>query len=246
MLTGKVAIVTGASRGIGSEIAKTFAGYGAKVVINYCNSKEKAEQVVEEIKNNGGEAFLYQADVSDFEKTKEFIKSVNTDLGKIDILVNNAGIVRDNFLLKMKEEEFDNVIDINLKSVFNCMKHASKIMLRQRYGKIINISSVVGINGNAGQVNYSASKAGIIGMTKSLAKEVASRGITVNAIAPGYIKTDMTDKLPDNIKEKVLSQIPLNRVGETKDIAEMVSFLASDKANYITGQVIKIDGGMTM
>lgn len=246
MLEGKVAVVTGASRGIGREVALTLAGYGAAVIVNYCGSKEKAEAVVEEIIAAGGTAKAYQGDVSDFDIAKEMMASVKKEFGSIDILVNNAGITKDNLILKMSEEEFDKVIEVNLKGAFNCMKHVSRIMLRQKYGHIINMSSVSGVMGNPGQVNYCASKAGIIGMTKSLARELGSRGITVNAIAPGYIQTEMTEVLPEEVKESILSTVPLKRMGQTKDIAETVAFLASDKAAYITGQTISVDGGMGM
>ena len=240
MLSGKVAIVTGASRGIGRETALTLAGYGATVIVNYCGSKDKAEAVVEEITAAGGTAKAYQGDVSDFDVAKEMITSVKKEFGSIDILVNNAGITKDNLIMKMSEEEFDKVIEVNLKGAFNCMKHVSRIMLKQRYGHIINMSSVSGVMGNAGQVNYCASKAGIIGMTKSLARELGSRGITVNAIAPGFIETEMTDVLSEDVKENLLGSIPLKRMGQTKDIAETVAFLASDKAAYITGQTISV------
>lgn len=244
MLNNKVAIVTGASRGIGRSIALSLSKYGAIVVVNYCGSKEKAEEVVNEIKQNGGTAIAYQADVADSTAVKNMFADIIKELGKIDILVNNAGITRDNLILKMTDEEFDAVIDTNLKGVFNCLKQASRIMLKQKGGRIINISSISGVIGNVGQVNYSAAKAGVIGMTKSLAKELGSRGITVNAIAPGYINTDMTAVLKDELKEKVTELIPLKRLGEVEDIAEMAAFLASDKASYITGQTIQIDGGM--
>lgn len=244
MLRDKVAIVTGASRGIGREIAVTLAGYGAHVVVNYCGSKEKATEVVKIINENGGKAIAYQADVSDTEAVNRMFDDVLKEFGRIDILVNNAGITRDNLLLKMSEEEFDAVIDTNLKGVYRCLKQAAKIMLKQRSGRIINISSIVGIHGNPGQVNYSATKAGVIGMTKSLAKEIGSRGITVNAVAPGFIKTEMTEQLPEKIKESAVDQIPLRRFGEVRDVAETVAFLASDRASYITGQVICVDGGM--
>jgi 3-oxoacyl-[acyl-carrier protein] reductase len=244
MLDNKVALVTGASRGIGRAIAVTLAGYGATVIVNYCGSKEKAEEVVEEIKKAGGNAISYQADVADFEAVSTMFSDIVKQCGKIDILVNNAGITRDNLLLKMSEAEFDQVIDTNLKGVFNCLKQASRLMLKQKSGKIINISSISGVIGNPGQVNYSAAKAGVIGMTKSLAKELGSRGITVNAVAPGYINTDMTAVLKEDLKEKVTEMIPLKRLGEVEDIAETVAFLVSDKASYITGQVIMVDGGL--
>lgn len=244
MLRDKVAIVTGASRGIGREIAITLAGYGAHVVVNYCGSKDKAAEVIEIINENGGKAVAYQADVSDTEAVNRMFEEVLKEFGRIDILVNNAGITRDNLLLKMSEEEFDAVIDTNLKGVYRCLKQAAKIMLKQRSGRIINISSIVGLHGNPGQINYSAAKAGVIGMTKSLAKEIGSRGITVNAVAPGFIKTEMTEQLPEKIKESIVDQIPLRRFGEVPDVAETVAFLASDRASYITGQVICVDGGM--
>lgn len=246
MLKDKVAVITGAARGIGREIALTFAGYGAKVIINYNGSEENAAKLVEEIKAGGHEAAAFKADVSDFNQAEELMKFAVSTYGRIDILVNNAGITRDNLVLGMKEEDFDRVIDINLKGTFNCIKHVYRIMMKQKYGRIINMSSVVGVEGNAGQVNYSASKAGVIGITKSIAKELGSRGITANAIAPGFIKTDMTDSLPDKQKEAMLEHITVRRLGETSDVAETAAFLASDKASYITGQVIKVDGGMSL
>ena len=246
MLSGKVAIVTGASRGIGRETALTLAGYGATVIVNYCGSKDKAEAVVEEIIAAGGTAKAYQGDVSDFDVAKEMITSVKKEFGSIDILVNNAGITKDNLIMKMSEEDFDAVIDTNLKGAFNCIKHVSRQMLKQRGGRIINISSVSGVMGNAGQANYCASKAGIIGLTKSVARELGSRGITCNAIAPGFIKTEMTEVLPEDVKKAMGEQIPLKRFGETSDVAEAAAFLASDCASYITGQVLSVDGGMAM
>ena len=246
MLTGKIAVVTGASRGIGKEIAKTLAAKGATVVVNYNGSAAKAEETVKEIEALGGKAEALQCNVSEYDKAAEMMEYVVKTYGRVDILVNNAGITRDNLLMKMSEEEFDAVIDTNLKGAFNCMKHVSRIMLKQRSGHIINMSSVSGVMGNAGQVNYCASKAGIIGMTKSLARELGSRGITVNAIAPGFIETEMTDVLSEDVKENLLGSIPLKRMGQTKDIAETVAFLASDKAAYITGQTISVDGGMGM
>lgn len=246
MLKGKIALVTGASRGIGREIALALAKEGAFVAVNYNGSKEKADEVINEIASFGGNAKAYQCNVSDFEEAAVLISEIVKEQGRIDILVNNAGITKDNLLMKMKEEEFDQVIQINLKGTFNCMKHISRQMLKQKAGKIINISSVSGVLGNAGQANYSASKAGVIGLTKSAARELASRGITVNAIAPGFINTDMTQVLSDMVKEQAVGQIPLKRFGEVEDISNVVCFLASDKANYITGQVISVDGGMAM
>lgn len=246
MLKDKVAVVTGAGRGIGREIAKTFAGYGAKVVVNFNGSEERANSLVEEIKAAGGEAVAFKANVADFAEAEALMKFAVATYGRIDILVNNAGITRDNLVLGMKEADFDDVININLKGTFNCIKHVYRTMMKQKYGRIINMSSVVGIEGNAGQVNYAASKAGVIGITKSIAKELGSRGITANAIAPGFIKTDMTDALSDKAKEAMLDHITVKRLGEVSDIAEIAAFLASDKASYITGQVIKVDGGMSL
>lgn len=246
MLKDKVAVVTGAGRGIGREIAKTFAGYGAKVVVNFNGSEERANSLVEEIKAEGGEAVAFKANVADFAEAEALMKFAVTTYGRIDILVNNAGITRDNLVLGMKEADFDDVININLKGTFNCIKHVYRTMMKQKYGRIINMSSVVGVEGNAGQVNYAASKAGVIGITKSIAKELGSRGITANAIAPGFIKTDMTDALSDKAKEAMLDHITVKRLGEVSDIAETTAFLASDKASYITGQVIKVDGGMSL
>ena len=246
MLAGKIAVVTGGGRGIGKEIAKTLAGQGATVIVNYNGSAAKAEETVSEIVAAGGKAEAVQCDVSDFEKTGAFISNIIKNYGAVDILVNNAGITRDGLLMKMSEEDFDAVINTNLKGAFNCMKHVSRQMIKQKSGRIINIASVVGVIGNAGQVNYAASKAGIIGMTKSAAREMASRGITVNAIAPGFIVTEMTDVLPDAVKDAMKQQIPMKNFGETKDVADAAAFLASEHARYITGQVISVDGGMAM
>jgi len=244
MLKGKVALITGASRGIGRSIAIKFAQNGAKVVINYNGSKEKAEETLKEITDNGGEGMCIKANVAEMNEAQELIQTVIKEYGKIDILVNNAGITRDNLVMGISEEDFDSVIGTNLKGTFNCIKSIYRPMLKQRAGRIINMSSIVGIVGNAGQANYSASKAGVIGITKSVAKEVAKRGITVNAIAPGFIQTDMTDVLSDKVKDSMLAQIPMNRFGQTDDIANAALFLASDMASYITGQVITVDGGL--
>ena len=245
-LSGKVALVTGASRGIGRQIAVTLAGYGAAVIVNYNGSEAKAAEAVEEIAANGGTAEAIQCSVSDYEKAGEMISGIVKKYGHLDIVVNNAGITRDNLIMKMSEEDFDAVIDTNLKGAFNCTKNVARQMLKQKSGRIINISSVSGVMGNAGQANYCASKAGLIGLTKSVARELGSRGITVNAVAPGFIKTEMTDVLPEDVKKAMGEQIPLKRFGETKDIAETVAFLASEGAAYITGQVISVDGGMAM
>lgn len=246
MLKGKVALVTGASRGIGREIAKELAKNGAFVIVNYNGSKEKAQNVVEEIKADGGEAISYGCNVASFSETEHMIAELVKTYQRIDILVNNAGITRDNLIMKMSEEDFDCVLEINLKGTFNTIRHISRQMLKQRAGKIINIASVSGVLGNAGQANYAASKAGIIGLTKTMARELAPRGINVNAVAPGFIKTEMTDILSDAVKEQAVSQIPFKRFGETKEVAQTVVFLASDAASYITGQVLCVDGGMAM
>lgn len=246
MLTGKVALVTGAGRGIGSAIAKTLAANGAFVIVNYNGSKERAEAVVEEIKKSGAEAAAVQCDVSDYAACGRMVEELIASYGHIDILVNNAGITRDNLILKMSEEEFDAVLNTNLKGTFHTIRHLSRYFVKQRAGRIINLSSVSGVMGNAGQANYSASKAGVIGLTKSVARELARRGITCNAVAPGYIETEMTAQMPEAAKEAVKQQIPLQRTGTVWDIAEMVAFLASEKASYITGQVISVDGGMSI
>lgn len=246
MLTGKNALVTGAGRGIGKAIALEFAAKGAFVIVNYNGSKEAAEQTVAEIKAAGGDAIAYQCSVSDYEACGAMITALIKEYAHIDILVNNAGITRDGLLMKMSEEDFDAVINTNLKGCFNTIRHMSRYFLKQRAGKIINISSVSGILGNAGQANYSASKAGVIGLTKAVARELASRGINVNAVAPGFVETDMTDALSDSVKENLKSQIPLGKIGHPQDIAKAVAFLASPDANYITGQVLSVDGGMAI
>lgn len=246
MLEGKIALVTGASRGIGRQIALKLAGQGAFVIVNYNGSAVKAEETVKEIEAAGGKAEAVQCNVSDFEACGQMLTDVVAKHGRLDILVNNAGITRDNLLMKMSEEDFDAVISTNLKGVFNCVKHISRQMLKQRAGRIINISSVSGVLGNAGQANYCAAKAGVIGLTKSAARELASRGITVNAVAPGFITTEMTDVLSDSVKAAATEQIPMKHFGSTEDIAAAVAFLASDEAGYITGQVLSVDGGMAM
>ncbi len=246
MLDSKVAIVTGGSRGIGKEIVLTLAKAGANVVINYVGNKELAEDVAEEVRKLGRDALVIKADVSNNSDVDNLVAETMGKFGRIDILINNAGITRDNLIIRMKEEDWDKVIDTNLKSVFLTSKAVSKIMMKQREGKIINISSVVGTLGNAGQANYVAAKAGVIGLTKTLAKELASRGINVNAVAPGFIQTDMTANMREDIKEKLLEQIPLARLGNPKDIANMVKFLVTEEASYMTGQIIHVDGGMVM
>ncbi|MBD8035462.1 3-oxoacyl-[acyl-carrier-protein] reductase [Solibacillus sp. A46] len=245
-LSGKCAVVTGASRGIGRAIALQLASEGAKVVVNYSGSEQKALEVVEEIKNNGGEAIAVQANVAESDSVQNLMKTAIDTYGSIDILVNNAGITRDNLLMRMKENEWDDVIDTNLKGVFLCTKAVTRQMMKQRAGRIVNISSIVGVAGNAGQANYVAAKAGVIGLTKTTAQELASRNILVNAIAPGFITTEMTEALPEEIKETMLKQIPLAKLGQPEDIAKAVVFFASDSANYITGQTLQIDGGMVM
>ncbi len=245
-LKGKVAVVTGASRGIGKAIALSLANEGAKVVINYNSNEEEANKVVETIKSFGSEAVAVKANIADFNAAQEMIEKTVEAFGTVDILVNNAGITKDNLLLRMSEQDFDQVIDVNLKGYFNCTKAVSRLMLKNKSGKIINITSVIGITGNTGQANYAAAKAGVIGFTKSLAKEFGSKGINVNAVAPGYIQTDMTDKLPDNIKEKIAENIPLKSLGNPEDVANLVGFLASEDSRYITGQVISVDGGMAI
>ena len=246
MLEQKVAVITGASRGIGRQIALSMAKEGAAVIVNYHGSEARAKEVVDEIRNAGGQAESYQCDVSDFNQAAALMEYALTTYGRVDILVNNAGITRDNLLMKMSEEDFDVVLNTNLKGAFNCIRHISRQMIKQRSGKIINISSVSGVMGNAGQANYSASKDGIIGLTKAAAREMASRKITVNAIAPGFIDTEMTQVLSESVRTAAESQIPMKHFGSTEDIASTAVFLASDKAGYITGQVISVDGGMAM
>ncbi|GIP36765.1 3-oxoacyl-[acyl-carrier-protein] reductase FabG [Paenibacillus sp. J31TS4] len=246
MLQGKIALVTGASRGIGRAIALELAEAGADVVVNYAGSEAAADETVRLIEEKGRRSFKVKADVSSAEQVDAMVKQTLDEFGRLDILVNNAGITRDNLIMRMKEEEFDAVIATNLKGVFHCLKAVTRPMMKQRSGRIINISSVVGVLGNPGQANYVAAKAGVIGMTKSAARELASRGITVNAVAPGFIATDMTDKLNDETKASFVQQIPLGRLGQPEEIAKAVRFLASDDASYMTGQTIHIDGGMYM
>ena len=244
ILQNKVAVVTGGSRGIGKAIAEKFAAEGASVAILYSSNSASADVVVEEIRNAGGTAKAYQCHVENSDEVGKTIDDVVNDLGKIDILVNNAGITRDKLLMMMKEEDFDDVISVNLKGAYNTMRKVCPMLARQRWGRVINLSSIAGINGNAGQVNYSASKAGLIGMTKSAAREFAGRGITVNAIAPGFVETDMTEKFASD--ENVMKRIPVGRMGRPDEIASLALFLASDAAAYVTGEVIRIDGGLAI
>lgn len=246
LLDGKIALVTGGSRGIGRAVAIELAKEGATVAINYAGNKAAAEEVQNIITEMGGKAMIIQADVSDEKSATQMVEEVIAQLGGVDILVNNAGITRDGLFIRMKEEDWNAVINTNLTGIFNCTKVAAKYMMKKRSGRIINMSSVSGIMGNAGQTNYAAAKAGVIGFTKSLAREMASRGITVNAVAPGFIATDMTAAMPEKAQEHVLTSIPLGKMGKPEDIANAVLFLASDKASYITGQVIHVDGGMVM
>ena len=242
----KNALVTGAARGIGRAIALSLAKEGYNVAVLYLGSEEAAEQTCDEIRQLGRQALCIRCDVACGESCRQAVAQVIEEFGSIDVLVNNAGIVRDSLVLSMKEEDFDSVIDVNLKGTFHCIRFAARQMMRQRYGRIVNMASVVGVAGNAGQANYSASKAGVIGLTKSAAKELASRGITVNAIAPGMIETDMTADLADKVKDEMMKQIPLKRFGQAEDVANAAAFLVSDEAAYITGQVLHVDGGMVM
>ena len=246
LLDGKTALVTGASRGIGRAIALCLAAEGARVAINYAGNVRAAEEVKTAIEAAGGTAILCQADIADSSAVEAMVANVVKEFGTIDILVNNAGITRDALLMRMKDEDFAKVLDTNLKGVFYCTKAVSKLMMKKRSGRIVNMASVVGLVGNAGQTNYAAAKAGVIGFSKSAAKELASRGITVNVVAPGFIGTDMTAGLPESVKEKMLTDIPLGRMGEPEDVANAVLFLASEQASYITGQVVNVDGGMVM
>ncbi|CQR55564.1 3-oxoacyl-[acyl-carrier-protein] reductase [Paenibacillus riograndensis] len=245
-LKGQTALVTGGSRGIGRSIALQLAEHGVKVAVNYSGNEAAAQETVARIIELGSEAIAIRGDVGNSQQAESMVKEVIDTWGKIDILVNNAGITRDNLIMRMKEEEFDQVIETNLKGVFNCLKSATRPMMKQRYGRIINISSVIGVIGNAGQLNYSAAKAGIIGMTKSAARELSSRGITVNCIAPGFIDTEMTHQLSDEVRSEYVKGIPLARLGRPEDIAMTVVFLASEGAAYMTGQTLHVDGGMYM
>ena len=244
VLNGRTAVVTGASRGIGRAIALVLAQRGACVVVNYAGRADAAAEVAEAIRSAGGRALVFQANVADPDEAAALVKAANSEFGRIDILVNNAGITRDNLILRMKEDDWDAVLEVNLKGAFNCTRAAARVMVKNHYGRIINISSVVGLTGNSGQANYCAAKAGLLGFTKAMAKELGSRSITVNAVAPGFITTEMTVGLPEEVKEKMLAQVPLKRFGGPGEVGELVAFLASDAAAYITGQTIAIDGGM--
>ena len=241
----KTAVITGATKGLGKQIALELAKDGFEIVINYRTENDSLAQMVEEI-NKTTKAYTFKADISNVDEAKALIDFATSETGKIDLLVNNAGITNDKLLVRMSEEDFSKVIDINLKGTFNCIRHASRLMMKQKFGRIVNISSVIGLIGNVGQANYAASKAGVIGLTKSAAREMAPYSVTVNAIAPGFIKSDMTDKLTDEIKDNIKSSIPMRKIGEPKDVANLVKFLANDETGYITGQVINVDGGMVM
>lgn len=241
----KTAVITGATKGLGKQIALELAKDGFEIVINYRTENDSLAQMVEEI-NKTTKAYTFKADISNFDEAKALVDFATSETGKIDLLVNNAGITNDKLLVRMSEEDFSKVIDINLKGTFNCIRHASRLMMKQKFGRIVNISSVIGLIGNVGQANYAASKAGVIGLTKSAAREMAPYSVTVNAIAPGFIKSDMTDKLTDEIKDNIKSSIPMKKIGEPKDVANLVKFLANDETGYITGQVINVDGGMVM
>lgn len=245
-LKGKTALITGGARGIGRAISIKLGSLGANIVVNYSGSQGAAEEVVEELMAMGVKAVAIKADVANFEQVQKMFEDVNESFGSIDILVNNAGITKDTLIMRMTGDDFDKVININLKGTFNCIKAATKYMMKQRAGRIVNIASIVGVIGNAGQANYVASKAGIIGLTKSAARELSARNINVNAVAPGFIKTSMTEELSEKIKNEYLDKIPLKRFGDPEDIADVVAFLSSDESRYITGQVINVDGGMVM
>lgn len=246
MLKGKTAVITGASRGIGKAVAIRLGKAGANLVLSYRSNDAAMDELIESLEKDGIKAVKVKGDVSNSDEAKDLMKVAKETYGSLDILVNNAGITRDKLIIQMKEEDFDSVIRVNLKGSYNCIKHAAKIMMKQRSGKIVNMASVVGVSGNAGQINYSASKAGVIGMTKSAARELAGRNITVNAVAPGFIETDMTKDLVEKAKDGMISGIPLGRLGLPEDVAEAVAFLASDSADYVTGQVLHVDGGMVM
>ncbi len=238
--------MTGASRGLGRQIALELTKEGYDIVINYRKEDESLSMLLAEIENSGQKAYKFQADISSFDQAKELVEFAVKETGSLDLLVNNAGITNDKLLARMSEQDFSSVIDINLKGTFNCIRHASRVMMKQKKGRIINISSVIGLIGNVGQANYAASKAGVIGLTKSAAREMAPYGVTVNAIAPGFIRSDMTDKLTDEVKQNIISSVPMKAIGEPKDVANLVKFLAKDESGYITGQVINVDGGMVM
>ncbi|HHZ02531.1 MAG TPA: 3-oxoacyl-[acyl-carrier-protein] reductase [Tissierellia bacterium] len=242
----KTAIITGASRGIGAEIAKRLNELNYNLVLNYRSSTSSMEELINSFTNKGTKNIIVKCDISNYEEAKKLIEEAYKNFGTVDVIINDAGITKDNLLPLMTEEEFDQVIEINLKGTFNCCKHIAKRMIKQKQGRIINISSVVGLAGNAGQVNYSASKAGVIGLTKSMARELGRKNILINVVAPGFIQTEMTEKIPQELKEEMLKNIPLQRLGQPSDIADCVEFLISDKASYITGQVISVNGGYYM